>query len=114
MILWQQASSTDPGFSLGTLTTAQIPSGINKTGYSNPLYDALYNQQATMVNQGERRQIVWRMQEIALDQRPYLVLCYDLAVQAFRKDRFRNWLFVPNGLLSLADERSLLQVEPIR
>ena len=114
MILWQQSSSTDPGFSLSTLTTAQIPSGVNKTGYSDPLYDALYKQQATIVNQTERRQIVWRMQEMALDQRPCLVLYYDLAIQAFRKDRFRNWLFVPNGLLSLADERSLLQVEPLR
>jgi len=114
MILWQQSSSMDPGFSLSTLTTPEILSGINKTGYSNPLYDALYNQQATMVNQSERRQIVWQMQEIALEQLPCLVLCYDLAVQAFRKDRFHNWLFVPNGRLSLADERSLLQVEPVR
>jgi peptide/nickel transport system substrate-binding protein len=114
MILWDRAGGPDPGFLLSTLTTAQINSGLNETGYSNPAYDALYDQQAMAVDQEQRRQIVRQMQQIAFTDRPSIVLYYDVAVQAFRKDRFHNWLFVPGGILSLADERSLLQVEAVQ
>ena len=65
------------------------------------------------MDQERRRALVWQLQQIALDDRPCIALYYELAVQAFRKDRFRNWLFVPNGALSLLDVRSLLQVEPV-
>jgi len=113
LMLWERDGGPDPGFLLSTLTTAQIESGLNRTGYSNPTYDALYAQQANTVDQDQRRLIVQQMQQMAFDERPCIVLYYDLAVQAFRKDRFRNWLFVPNGALSLLDVRSLLQVEPV-
>jgi peptide/nickel transport system substrate-binding protein len=113
MILWDQDGGPDPGFLLSTLTTAQIDSGLNETGYSNPAYDTLYEQQAIAVDQEQRGQLVQQMQQIAFTDRPFIVLYYDVAVQAFRKDRFQNWLFVPGGILSLADVRSLLQVEPV-
>ncbi len=112
MLLWEQDGGPDPGWLLSTLTTAQVETGINQTGYSNALYDALYEQQANAIDQEQRRQIVWRMQEIAFNDRPCIVLYYALAVQAYRRDRFDNWLFIPNGNLSLTDERSLLQVKP--
>jgi len=114
MILWEQESGPDPAFVLSTLTTAQIAAGLNETGYSNPAYDTLYEQQATALDQEQRRQIVWQMQETAFNDRPSIILYYDLAIQAFRKDRFQNWLFVPTGILSLTDVRSLLQVEPVQ
>jgi len=114
MLLRDQESGPDPGFLLSLLTSAQVASGLNETGYSNPAYDSLYEQQATIIDQKQRRQFVWQMQEMAFHDRPYIVLYYDLAIQAFRKDRFQNWLFVPNGILSLADARSLLRVEPIQ
>ncbi len=114
MALWEESSGPDPAFVLSTLTSSQIAAGLNPTGYSNAAYDALYQQQSTELNQGQRRKEVRQLQEIAFSDRPCLVLVYDLAVQAFLKDRFSNWLFVPNGLLSLADPRSLLQVEPVQ
>jgi peptide/nickel transport system substrate-binding protein len=113
LILWERDGSADPGFLLSTLTSPQIETCINQTGYSNPLYDSLYQQQANASGADQRKPIVWQMQQIALEDRPCVVLYYDLAVQAFRQDRFRNWLFVPNGVLSLLDPRSLLQVEPV-
>lgn len=113
MMIWERDGGPDPGFFLSTLSTAGIDTGLNETGYSNPAYDALYELQAMAVDQEQRRQMVRELQQIAFNDRPCIVLYYDLAVQAFRKDRFQNWLFVPNGILSLADERSLLQVEPV-
>jgi peptide/nickel transport system substrate-binding protein len=112
MALWEEDSGPDPAFLLSTLTSNQVGAGFNPTGYSNPAYDALYQQQSTELNLGQRRKMVRQLQELAFNDRPSVVLVYDLAVQAFRKDRFSKWLFVPNGLLSLADPRSLLQVEP--
>jgi peptide/nickel transport system substrate-binding protein len=113
MMIWERDGGPDPGFFLSTLSTAEIDTGLNETGYSNPAYDALYELQAMAVDQVQRRQMVRELQQIAFNDRPCIVLYYDLAVQAFRKDRFQNWLFVPNGILSLADERSLLRVEPV-
>ena len=113
LMLWEQDSGPDPAFLLSTLSSAQIGQGINPTGYSNPAYEALYEQQALVTDQQERRQMVLQLQEIAFNDRPFVVLYYELAVQAFRKDRFQNWLFVPSGIVSLVDERSLWQVEPV-
>lgn len=113
LALADQDSGADPGYLLGALTTSEIDSGLNQTGYSNPTYDALYTQQANTLDQESRRALVWQLQQIVMDERPCIPLYYDLAVQAFRKDRFRNWLFVPNGVLSLLDARSLLQVETV-
>ena len=112
MMLADREGGADPGFLLSTLTSAEVETGLNSTGYSSPVYDALYHQQASTLSQDQRRSIVWQMQQVAFEDQPCIVLYYDLAVQAFRKDRFKNWLFVPNGVLSLLDQRSLLQVEP--
>ena len=113
MALWNRDGGPDPGFLLSTLTSDQISLGLNWTGYSNPDFDALYQKQAQSLNLSERHELVWQLQRIAHDDRPCVVLYYDLAVEAFRKDRFRNWLFLPNGVLSLLDKRSLLQVEAV-
>ncbi|UCC76611.1 MAG: ABC transporter substrate-binding protein, partial [Anaerolineales bacterium] len=107
LMLWEQGSGPDPAFLLSTLSSAHIEQGINPTGYSNPAYDALYEQQALVTDQEERRQMVLQLQQIAFNDRPSVVLYYELAVQAFRRDRFQNWLFVPSGIVSLVDERSL-------
>lgn len=114
LALWQESSGPDPAFVLSTLTSSQIATGLNPTGYSNPEYDTLYQQQSTELNQGQRRRLIRQLQEIAFSDRASIVLVYDLEVEAFLKNRFRNWLFVPNGLLSLADPQSLLQVEPVQ
>jgi peptide/nickel transport system substrate-binding protein len=82
------------------------------TGYHNPAYDGLYAQQASGIDQAKRRSAVLEMQQVLLADQPVVVLYYGLAVQAFRTDRFQNWLFVPNGLLALTDQRSLTQVVP--
>ena len=113
MVLWRSDGGPDPGFLLSTLTSDQISLGLNWTGYSKPDYDALYHEQAMSLDLSERHALVWRLQQIAHADRPCLVLSYDLAVEAFRKDRFRGWLFVPNRALSLLDRQSLLQVEPV-
>jgi hypothetical protein len=51
------------------------------------------------------------MQQIAFDDRPYIVLYYDDNLQAYRTDRFKNFIESPLGLETA---ESLLQVEPVQ
>jgi peptide/nickel transport system substrate-binding protein len=76
----------DPSLLLNLLTTKAI-GGSSDSFYSNPEYDALYDQQAGEFDSAKRKQLVSQM--IALSQRdlPYIVLTVDPVLQAYRTDR---------------------------
>ena len=113
LILDSVQGGPDPAMLLGQLSTDQIALGRNATGYSNPEFDSLFAQQSTLLNHMARRLAIGQLQRLVFDDRPTIVLYYELALQAFRKDRFANWLFMPNGTLSLANRQSLMQVEAV-
>jgi peptide/nickel transport system substrate-binding protein len=113
IILWEWGSDPDPSFLLSVMLTSEIPSGLNETGYSNPEYDDLYQQQATQLNDEERRSIIWQMQNIVHTDVVYIIPFYQRAVQAYRTDTFRGWL-IDSGNLSLDAPSSLGIVEPIQ
>lgn len=112
IILWSWGSDPDPSFLLSVHLTEEIPTGTSETGYSNPVFDAMYKQQATELDLDKRRQIIWDMQKILLDDVAYIVPFYDLAVQAYRTDRFTGWI-TDQPKLSLEDVSSLVVVEPV-
>ena len=113
LLLADGVATHDPSHLLASFESASVPTGLNQSGYTSPAYDELQDKQLAAVDNEQRRLFVWQMQQSVLQDRPCLVLTYDVAAQAFRTDRFHNWLFVLNGTLSLADKRSLLQVEPV-
>lgn len=113
IILWGWGSDPDPSFLLSVMTTREIPTGTNETGYSNPEYDELFAQQATTLDDAQRIAIIHRMQEIAHNDIPYIIPYYAQEVQAFRVDRFRGWL-TDAGKVALEDPSSLLVIEPVR
>ncbi|MBX3002067.1 MAG: ABC transporter substrate-binding protein [Caldilineaceae bacterium] len=112
IILWGWVADPDPGSLLNVMTTAEIESGNNETGYSNPVYDELHAQQATTLDAEARRQIVWEMQRIVHADVAYIIPFYSQATQAYRTDRFRGWI-VDEGKIALEDLSSLLVVEPV-
>jgi peptide/nickel transport system substrate-binding protein len=61
IILWTWSTAADPGFLLMVMTSDEIPTGWNETGYANPEYDALYARQARTLDQEERIAIVHQM-----------------------------------------------------
>jgi peptide/nickel transport system substrate-binding protein len=91
LILWAWDSDPDPGLLLGAMQGGRIPSGTNETGYANPEYDALYQQQAAELDPERRRELVWEMQEIALRDVVYIVPYYAHRAQAYRTDHFTGW-----------------------
>ena len=112
VILWGWGSDPDPAFLLSVMITDEIPTGTSETGYSNPEYDDLYRQQAVTLDLDERRDIVWRMQEIVHDDVVYIIPFYAQNVQAFRTDRFQGWI-TDAGKVELSDLTSLAVVEPV-
>jgi peptide/nickel transport system substrate-binding protein len=113
IMLWGWYFDTDPTYMLGVMTTKEIPTGINETGYSSPAYDDLYKQQATALDPEKRKEIVWQMQQLALEDMVYIIPYYEDAVQAFRKDRFTGWV-TDQGKIQLEDPSSLTVIEPVQ
>jgi peptide/nickel transport system substrate-binding protein len=63
------------------------------------------------VDKTERQAIIWKMQEMVYQDRPYIVLYYEKLLQAYRSDRFTGFIESPTGIES---GLSLLNVEPVK
>jgi peptide/nickel transport system substrate-binding protein len=112
IILWGWGSDPDPKLLLSVMTTGEIPTGSSETGYSNPVYDALYLQQAVERDFETRLALVWQMQQIVFDDVVYIIPYYAPNLQAYRTDRFTGWITnMPK--VELADPTSLTVIEPV-
>jgi peptide/nickel transport system substrate-binding protein len=114
IISWGWGAGVDPASLLYIATTAEIPTGVSEAGYSNPEYDALYEQQRSTVDRAERIRLLHQMQEILLRDMPYLIPYYADNVEAYRKDRFTGFITDPEGILSLDGRISLTKVRPVQ
>ncbi|MFN8427225.1 MAG: hypothetical protein U0X87_13345 [Anaerolineales bacterium] len=47
------------------------------------------------VNKEERQEIIYKMQDMVYNDRPYIVLYYSNYLQAYRSDRFTNFIRSP-------------------
>jgi peptide/nickel transport system substrate-binding protein len=111
LVLWGWGPDPDPDFILSVLTSDQfVDGGWSDSGYMNPAYDQLYLDQQAATDKAQRRQIIFKMQKIAFDDRPYIVLYYQDLLRAYRSDRFTGFIASPIGIESY---QSLLQVEPV-
>jgi peptide/nickel transport system substrate-binding protein len=113
VILWGWSSGADPDL-LNVVTTGEIPTGTSETGYSNPEYDKLFEEQETTLDQAKRKEIIWKMQEIILRDVPYIIPYYDQTVQAYRNDRFQGWVNDEGAVLYLPDRTSLTAITPVQ
>lgn len=111
MVIWGWGSDPDPDFMLSVMTSEQyVEGGWNDSGYSNPAYDELFAKQQQTLDKNERQEIIWQMQEILFNDRPYIVLWYDDVLQAYRSDRFTGFIEHPTGIDAF---QSLMNVEPV-
>jgi peptide/nickel transport system substrate-binding protein len=92
VILWGWGSDPDPGFLLSVTTCAEIPTGYSETGYCSEEYDQLYADQGTEIDPDARVAIVHEMQQMLLDEVPYIVPYYAQIREAWRTDTFTGWL----------------------
>ncbi len=112
MVIWGWGPDPDPDFILSVMTTEQFVSGgWSDSGYHNPEYDQLYLDQQQAVDKAQRQQIIWKMQEMVFNDRPYIVLWYEKNLQAYRSDRFTGFIPSPLGI-DIA--QSYLNVKPVK
>ena len=99
--------------SLRAYTCAEVPDGWNDCGHCNPEYDALYEKvQDPTLTYEERRDIIWKMQEMFYESRAYITYAYPKAIAAYRSDRFTNW--DTQDFDTIWYPKSLLQVQPVQ
>jgi ABC-type transport system substrate-binding protein len=77
------------------------PRGRNSGGYHNPEFDRLAELQAQTMDLVKRREIVWRLQEILMEDLPYIPLYAQLNLEAVRADRFQGWVEMVGGIGNL-------------
>lgn len=92
-------------------SAADVPDGKNPCGYRNPRFDELADRQAATMDPTERREIVMRMQEILMEDLPYVPLYVPVNLEAVRADRFHGWREMPGGIGNLW---SFLLVRPVK
>ena len=86
--MWDWVGYLDPGLrALGGRRCDQY-GGWSDTAYCNPEYDELYQQQGVTVDQDERKEIVWEMQEILYNDRPYIQL---VNLRSASSAHAKNW-----------------------
>ena len=61
------------------------PGGANKTRYKNPEFDKLYEQTLTVQDQKERNTLYQKMDQIATNDAPMIILFYDDVVRLMQK-----------------------------
>ncbi|HET9224652.1 MAG TPA: ABC transporter substrate-binding protein, partial [Roseiflexaceae bacterium] len=114
IIQWGWGAGSDPASLLGIATIKNIPTGTSETGYANPEYDKLFDEQETTVDAAKRKEILWKMQEILLRDVPYIIPYYGQNIEGYRTDRFQGWVIDPEGLLALTGRISLTAISPIQ
>jgi len=82
--MWDWAGYIDPDFMLSVVTKGQWCSWSD-TGWDNPAYDKLYQQQGETVDPEARKQIVYQMQQIIYDNWLYTQLINEQYIDAHTK-----------------------------
>ena len=111
VMLWGWGSDPDPAFLLGVALCTEVDTGFSETGYCNPDYDALYDSQAVELDHGARVEQIIEMQQILIDDVPYIIPYYQQEIEAWRTDTFTGWN-ADDPTLSLEDPSSLSALRP--
>ena len=102
LFVWSWGGDIDPGFILSTFTTSQV-TGWSDSQYSNKDYDRLFVKQAEALDPAHPEDITQRkayidaMQKILYRDDPYVVLWYNVNLQAYRTDRWTGYALAPSG-----------------
>jgi peptide/nickel transport system substrate-binding protein len=115
MYIWYWSGDPDPDYQLWVFTSGQCGSWSDGC-WSDPEYDALYEQQRAMFDREDRRDVVFDAQRYVYEQLPGVVLAYPSWLEAYRDDRFTGWAPAPGEegyLLPGYNYNSLVSVRPV-
>ncbi len=86
------------------------PRGWNMSGYANPEFDRLADIQMGLTDTGERKKLILEMQQILMEDLPYLPLYNPHIIEATLNTRFRGWMAKVDGIGNIW---SLCVVKPV-
>jgi peptide/nickel transport system substrate-binding protein len=98
----------DPDFQLSVFLCEQF-GNFNDSGYCNSAYENMYQRQGTLINQSERQQFVWKMQDLLYVQRPYIVFNYPNWIEAHSK-KWTGFVMGPQGSFNEMSKYTMIQV----
>ena len=110
LAMWDWFPAADPDFILSVITCNEW-GNWSDGGYCNHQYDKLYAEQKTAVNPADRQQIIFKMQQIAFDARPYIILTYDKRLDAWASN-WQGFVESTQGIYNNFSTQSLLSVHP--
>ena len=96
LVVWWWTGWFDPGQTLGIMITSAI-GGNNDEMWSSAAYDKLAVEQASTVNEQQRKNIIWQMQEKLYQQSPLIPLVYPDTLEAFNTTKWTGWSQEFNG-----------------
>ncbi|MGZ5129586.1 MAG: ABC transporter substrate-binding protein, partial [Actinomycetota bacterium] len=106
--MWDWFPALDPDFLLTAMTCDQY--GVwNDTGYCSPEYERLYTAQRAAIDPTERQRIVYEMQELVYNDRPYIILTYDKRLDAW-SPAWEGFVESTQGFFNAFSTQSLLSV----
>ncbi len=105
LAMWDWIPNMDPDFILSVLGCNQY-GNWSDTGYCNPAYDKLYQDQGVTLNPQQRRQLVDQMQQVIYNARPYIVLSYDDEIDAW-STHFAGFVECPQSFFNSLSLQSL-------
>jgi peptide/nickel transport system substrate-binding protein len=111
LAMWDWFPAADPDFILGVLTCDQW-GNWNDTGYCSDEYDALYADQKSATDPQERQQIVFQMQQMAFEDRPYIILTYDMRLDSW-SPRWEGLVPSVQGIFNNFSTQSLTSVHQV-
>ncbi|MEN1761456.1 ABC transporter substrate-binding protein [Anoxynatronum sibiricum] len=114
MFIWGWGADLDPTTILNVMTTSQI-GNMSDSNYSNETYDRLFMEQQTIMDPDERREVVWKMQQILYEEAPYIILFYDNSLQAVNTSRWTGWRRIPDegGYFFNLTNYNYLNLQPV-
>ncbi len=74
------------------------PRGWNMSGYHNADFDRLADASRKEMDRNKRQEMLWEMQRIIAEDLPYIPLYNPTIVEGVRKDRFRGWVSMIEGV----------------
>ncbi len=86
------------------------PRGWNMSGYHNKNFDQMARASRSAMNSENRRQLIFRMQQLVMADIPYLPLYKPSVIEATRIGRFKGWV---NMLEGIGNIWSFCEVKPV-
>jgi peptide/nickel transport system substrate-binding protein len=96
MYLWNYDGYADPGDSLASFITAQIENW-NEPCWSDAEFDAAVDEANTTLDPEQRKELIWRAQQIFYEQSPQIVTDYPEKLEAINTAKWDGWTRMYGG-----------------